>query len=140
MIACTKCNIEQPVENFHKKKSKLNGLDPWCKSCKSIYRHNYFLLNIEKEKSRSREKAWITQGIILTHLEYVKECQIRENKCDICKKNNETLHVDHCHVSGKIRGYLCGACNKALGLFKDSTDNLKQAMEYLNEFKNLCNS
>ena len=140
MIICTKCDLEQPKENYHKRKHKLNGLDSWCKSCKSIYRHNYFLKNLGKEKIRSRNKAWINQGIDLEHEIYLLECAKRQNKCDICTEEIKSLHVDHCHTSGKIRGYLCGNCNKGLGLFRDSINSLTTAIGYLNEFKNLCNS
>jgi hypothetical protein len=41
------------------------------------------------------------------------------------------LAVDHCHIENKIRGLLCARCNKALGSFRDSTQLLKSAIEYL---------
>ena len=56
-------------------------------------------------------------------------------KCKICGKHQSeltlSLNVDHCHITGKIRGLLCGNCNKALGLFKDNTKSLKNAINYL---------
>jgi Recombination endonuclease VII len=41
------------------------------------------------------------------------------------------LCVDHCHKTGTIRGLLCHACNTAIGKFKDSTELLMKAIEYL---------
>ena len=52
--------------------------------------------------------------------------------CAICglQLNERTLNVDHAH-KGEVRGILCPACNKGLGLFKDSPAHLTSAAEYL---------
>ena len=56
--------------------------------------------------------------------------------CEICgaelqhyTKNGSA--IDHCHTTGKVRGMLCGSCNKALGLFYDNPATLQQAILYL---------
>lgn len=51
-------------------------------------------------------------------------------RCAICRKK-EKLHVDHCHRTGMVRGLLCGNCNRAIGLLKDSPKNLRAAISYL---------
>lgn len=43
------------------------------------------------------------------------------------------MHVDHCHTSGDVRGFLCDLCNRGLGYFKDNVAALKRAAEYLQE-------
>ncbi len=56
--------------------------------------------------------------------------------CAICNKRPErdaSLHLDHCHETGAIRGILCGTCNKGLGLFGEDPELLDAAGRYLRE-------
>ena len=59
----------------------------------------------------------------------------REGKCEICSRvptgRWKNLCVDHNHATGKIRGLLCHACNKALGLLQDNPDIVQEAKNYL---------
>lgn len=65
--------------------------------------------------------------------QYQEMFETQNGVCAICSidKEDETLHVDHCHTTGKVRGLLCGCCNRALGLFKDSPEILSKAEEYV---------
>lgn len=68
--------------------------------------------------------------------EYNELLQSQEFKCAICSEDiseQSQAHLDHCHTSGTVRGFLCGQCNKALGLFKDSKDSLRKAIAYLED-------
>ena len=54
--------------------------------------------------------------------------------CAICStqlSNDKQQHLDHDHETGRTRGILCHACNVGLGHFKDSTELLKRALQYL---------
>ncbi len=66
--------------------------------------------------------------------EYERLVVIQNNKCAICFRKptrKRSLHVDHCHRTGRIRGLLCTHCNAMLGMAKDSTLTLKTAIHYL---------
>lgn len=39
--------------------------------------------------------------------------------------------LDHDHLTGEFRGWLCTNCNTGLGLFRDSPLNLRRALAYL---------
>lgn len=53
--------------------------------------------------------------------------------CRICGKRpgKISLHVDHDHETGEIRGLLCVGCNNALGQFHDDPALIQRAIEYL---------
>ena len=55
--------------------------------------------------------------------------------CMICKKdiNEHSSHIDHSHVTGKVRGILCEKCNKGLGQFDDNIEYLNNAIKYLSK-------
>lgn len=51
--------------------------------------------------------------------------------CPICLKQANKYYLDHNWETGEFRGWLCNACNVALGLFKDNVDILLRAIKYL---------
>ena len=64
----------------------------------------------------------------------------RATRCEICgtrgktfNGKNKSLHIDHCHVTGKVRGVLCPECNHMLGKAKDNPVLLRRAADYLEE-------
>lgn len=70
----------------------------------------------------------------ITEKEYEAMWRRRGGKCDICASislDGKRLHVDHCHENNTIRGLLCGNCNRAIGLMKDSIHLLNSATDYL---------
>lgn len=60
----------------------------------------------------------------------------QDGKCAVCmkpeeKKRGHYLHVDHCHKTGRVRGLLCSACNRAAGFLGDSAARLRRLADYL---------
>lgn len=64
--------------------------------------------------------------------EQYKELYSRQNgRCAICGAENPDC-IDHDHISGTVRGLLCRPCNYGLGHFKDRSDFLIKAANYVN--------
>lgn len=55
--------------------------------------------------------------------------------CAICESHQpeRALVVDHCHVSGRVRGLLCTKCNLGLGIFRDSAEIMGRAIRYVQD-------
>lgn len=93
-----------------------------------------------EEKTRqwhSQRHYYLKYRFGITEQQYDEMLEKQGHACAICKskesgdKRTKRLAVDHCHTNGNIRGLLCAACNKAIGLMRDSPDLLKEAINYL---------
>lgn len=54
--------------------------------------------------------------------------------CSLCgrpRREDSSLHVDHDHSTGKIRGILCFCCNNALADFQEDPALLAKAASYV---------
>jgi hypothetical protein len=104
----------QPLENWHKNRTQRDGLVSRCKDCR-------------KAESRA-DHLRRTFGITVE--EHDRLLAEQGGKCAICGDDNPT-HTDHDHVSGKVRGLLCGRCNLGIGLFLEDAVRMEAAMAYL---------
>lgn len=60
------------------------------------------------------------------------------NRCGICStdfKDKLYPHVDHDHITSKVRGILCKSCNLGLGKLGDSINGIEKALNYLKGFE-----
>ncbi len=65
--------------------------------------------------------------------EFVEELRIKqENRCAICANEfTGTPYIDHCHKTEIVRGLLCHSCNVSIGLLKENSETLSNAIKYL---------
>lgn len=135
---CSRCRQMKPFSDFHKDRTntKGRGLAYYCKECANRNTREYNQNNKNNPEYRRRKKASYIKSMFGIPLEqYETMLKEQDYKCAICKTDLPTqgtfTHLDHCHSSGKIRKFLCTNCNRGLGHFMDSKENLLAAVEYL---------
>ena len=113
---CTKCKtIKERTKEFFPLHNKVkDGLDSWCRKCRSTYRND------------------INRGMFRDSIsdDNLKKLKSEKFSCEICG-NKENLVIDHNHKSNVVRGRLCNHCNRGLGHFLDNENLLKSAINYL---------
>ena len=161
MKACRKCGETKPLNEFHRAAAMRDGHRNECKACWKIickkryaknrdehiakvqewrrrnpekydsYRKRYIAENreriaIEERKGHLRRKY----GLTLEEYDFLRLAQ--GDRCLICGAGEEGgLHVDHDHKTGRVRGLLCGKCNKAIGLLREDPALFDAASAYL---------
>ena len=84
-------------------------------------------------KARKKELA-LQAKYGITMKEYDRLFFLQKGRCAICPttlERDRDTHVDHDHNTGKVRGLLCGPCNRAIGLLQDDPQRCKNAATYL---------
>jgi hypothetical protein len=154
--SCSKCGEEKEATQFYKVAGGKR-LRSECKTCTNAYhkryrnteegaaatrraRLNYKLKpdNVLRDAQNKSEWARFKKyGMVKS--DYAKMLNDQAYQCLICSKHHSKtkfgLVVDHCHLTGQVRGLLCDSCNRGLGFFTDSADTLTAAANYLTKFK-----
>ncbi len=90
----------------------------------------------KEKRYKTCKKHILCKKYNITPEEYDNLIKSQNGNCKICGRKNtdgRSLHVDHCHINGKVRGLLCFRCNSLLGSANDSIERLESAIKYLNE-------
>lgn len=153
MKNCRTCKLEKPFEDFCRDVSDPTGFNSECRECVSIRAKRNCkarpdLCKARELKWKTANPQWKTQAKIAflkreygISLEQLNKLRVVQNdNCQICKERMKIPQVDHCHETGHIRGLLCGNCNKAMGLLRDSPANCLAAASYLQQPKQISNS
>ena len=129
---CVKCGLDKCLSKFHKNSNRKDKRDNRCKECKRrsfVYTDEMYIQN---------KKYNLKSKFDMTLEEYNDMFEKQSGCCAICGTHqselSRSLAVDHSHRDGHIRGLLCQVCNTALGKFKDSTEVLERAKQYLNTY------
>ena len=107
---CSTCKEDKPLSAFGNNKTRKDGKELYCRTCKSY--HN--------RKTRYG----------LDDVEFHKLYYQQRGRCAVCNKHAE-LVVDHCHGSKRVRGLLCHDCNTSIGKLGDDITTLENVVKYL---------
>lgn len=114
-------------------------------------RKDYFKIynRLEYVRAKHRERAktpkrikdlfyrHLLKSYNLTFEDYTNMLIEQSGRCKICENammNKREPHVDHCHVSGKVRSLLCFTCNLLIANAKEDINILNKAINYLKTY------
>ena len=107
---CARCAVERPLTAFNQRTASRDGRHSYCRPCMTSY---------QREKKYGLTPAEINE--------------LLSGGCEVCG-STESLCIDHDHNSNEVRGCLCDWCNRALGLLRDSTEQVRALAEYRARF------
>ena len=101
-----------------------------CPDCQQMQRAQR-----KKYTSKERRDYDLKVKYTLTPAEYTAMTLTQDGVCAICHRppGSKGFNVDHDHETGKVRGLLCPACNRGIGLLRDNHHLLARAANYLKE-------
>lgn len=138
MKKCSKCGQEKSLHEFYAGKSYYSGFSCWCKDCERQRWRNQ-PLEYRKKRLTQYRKNMLRRQYGLSQEDYNKLLMRQNGVCAICSKPETKwirgalshLCVDHNHITGKVRGLLCYACNLLIGRANEDVHILDNAKEYL---------
>ncbi len=139
-LSCNFCKEEKDKSLFPKANGKSRGYAWVCKQCKKEIRVAKHKSMTEEAVKAQNKNYWLKSSYGISLNEFNAMLSRQNHKCAICgcdeiETHSKKLYVDHCHTTKKVRDLLCHSCNIAIGNFKDSTENLKKAIAYLDKHK-----
>ncbi len=161
MKRCRICNELKRLSDFYRMTGMRDGHRNECKLCNLAQQAVRRRVDPEANRERARRwaqenpervaarelayrasgrkrianrKSHLKRSYGLTVEEYDAMLAQQNGVCAVCERPPTlgiSLHVDHDHETGRIRGLLCFRCNNALGDLEDDPGLLRAAAHYL---------
>lgn len=105
---------------------------PVCPDCRKDPRAN----------AQARDRARTLRSYGLTRADWDALVKKQRDRCAICQTTRpggrgERWHIDHDHVTGQVRGLLCGRCNSGIGFFLDDPEIIRAAARYVTRHRQM---
>lgn len=138
---CSKCKVHKLRDDFQREPRRPDGLRCYCKQCGSRESRAYYAKTKNDPRTKERRvlrarRTALKRRFGITQSQYDALLDAQGGRCAICQSDTPggrwpTFHVDHDHITGKVRGILCKKCNVALGMFGDTLAGVQRAVDYL---------
>jgi len=83
---------------------------------------------VKAERSKSQKRHWKKDRA--NFFARLAESS-KPTACEVCGPSKRRIVFDHCHATGKFRGWICHQCNLVLGLVNDDPQILQGLITYL---------
>lgn len=125
--------------------------EPGMKTCRKCIERSKLSHEKHQYKHKYDGKYWSITArksrYGITKEEFEEKLQKQNFQCGICQcklYDNRYTHVDHCHITGQIRGLLCSSCNLKLGFIERELSlewikYVEAATSYLGKYKSGTN-
>lgn len=133
---CAPCHARAQREYNQRNRDRLNALRREQRAKKGdmhrAYERDYRATRADIMREQERARRYN-----MTVDELRELFDSHDGTCGICGGNDPhdgrwgQWSVDHCHSTGRVRGILCGKCNKSIGLMADDPARLRAAAAYL---------
>jgi hypothetical protein len=94
---------------------------------------------ISNFRNRENNHAWRRKNLYgLSQEAYYTLLGEQGGACAVCGSDDwltRVPHIDHDHITGKVRGVVCRKCNLALGHLGDDLNTAKSMVRYLEKCK-----
>lgn len=124
-MLCAECKIEKTLDEFPTGTAPHSRGLKRCRSCKNALSRRRIKARWGSTRHYHLQQRY---GISAAEIEMLKASQ--GGLCPICR-DRPAVHVDHDHVTKRLRGILCEPCNGFLGAFNDDPHLIHSAIEYL---------
>ena len=158
---CRICGETKPLDDFYKASDMRDGRRSECKSCNLAQRRARYdskaaVARVQRwresnrehdaryqrqyasrpERKRAMRDLYYRRTFGISADDFDARLEAQGGGCAICGERPArvaSLHLDHCHATGAVRGILCLSCNQGLGKFRDDPELLDAAARYRRE-------
>lgn len=106
---------------INRKHALKRRTDEHYKEYRRTYNRKWRAANPDKVRAAGR-KHWRNR------FGAVRPCPLM---CECCGKTNRALQMDHDHLLGTFRGWICSGCNTSIGKLGDDIAGVQRALDYL---------